>query len=128
MDTNLRELQRKAAVGTLGDRMAYHRALVKADGPKWDSNLIEEIVKDLGVQYETHDSHGFYIEFWVGKVWYMLDPTPETQYKDGLCVKTYPDGMIMVRDSSHHYSKPTQLAEFDNDLDGLRVYLQGLVL
>lgn len=79
--------------------------------------MLIELVEELGLSYRTHDSHGFYMDVWVGNRKLMVDPTPETVWSrdDRKLVKRYKRGMVIVRDlSMHHYDSPTQLApDFD---------------
>jgi hypothetical protein len=90
--------------------------------------LLHDLCKERGYNIVTHNSHGFYIDVTLGGKCYMLDPTPDTIWKDGVLVKSYEPGTVIIRDSSHHYERPTQLAEFNilDDLFGFRELSQFL--
>jgi len=57
---------------------------------------LKDICDRVGLSYEYHDSHGFCINAHLGDKWITLDPTPESTYKDGICVKSYPVGTLLV--------------------------------
>ena len=82
--------------------------------------LLIEMMRNLGLRYNAHDSHGFYLDVVIGERKLVVDPTPEDIWskdergrRDEL-LKRYPKGAVIVRDESHHYARPTQIApDFD---------------
>ena len=88
---------------------------------------LEELCVDLNLSFEAHGSHGFYLDVLVGGRGLMLDASPESFWHAGVLVKSWEKGILLVRDHTHHYSRPTHLAEFDlntaSGYDDLRVFL-----
>jgi len=92
---------------------------------------LEDLCNDLGLSFESHDSHGYYLNVRIRGRRLMIDPTPDTVWKRGVLLKSWDDGALVVRDDTHFahgdYDKPTHLIEFNRNeagwLDKLRVFL-----
>jgi hypothetical protein len=64
---------------------------------------IEKYLESRDLSFKSHDSHGLYYEVWVNDKWYMFDPTPEDERGK------IPEGLLVVRDRTHHYNCATRL-------------------
>jgi len=137
MDEEIRQLERQSASGDseATERLEKMQERIKEPPPpepawkiRWRKigkacDKLKALVEKQGYPFVTHDAHGFYIDAAINGKRYMLDPTPDTIYENGIPVKSYPPGVVIIRDSTHHYSKPTQLAEFNimDDPEGLQL-------
>jgi hypothetical protein len=88
---------------------------------------LRNLCRDLGLQWTAHDSHGFYIDVFVAGRELWIDPTPERVWREGVCIKSWPNGTCFVRDRTASHERPTHLAEFNlstqDGYDKLRVFL-----
>lgn len=86
-------------------------------------DILVKFFVDREIEHETHDSHGFYLDAWVGGRKFMVDPTPEDV--------PHPDrvpGLVRVRDSAtHHYDNPTSLADVFMAEDGWEKHLEAIL-
>lgn len=124
MDEQLRKLEREAVNGDpeSAEKLKQLRERVLPPYPKLKErwriinqacDRLRVLCEEQGYEIETHDSHGFYIDVTLGRNRYMLDPTPESTWENGKLIKSYEPGIVVIRDSTHHYEKPNHLAEFN---------------
>lgn len=67
------------------------------------SEIIYDYCASRQIRCQEHDSHGLYFDAWVRGKKFMLDASPED-------MKSAPPGLIVVRDESHHYERPTRVS------------------
>lgn len=66
---------------------------------------LEAFFEARELRTKRHDSHGFYLDAWVGGRQFMIDPSPDD-------LRSYPPGLVRVRDSTtHHYEHPTFIGD-----------------
>jgi len=82
------------------------------DSERWaalrqEEKLLSQSVYDYcasrRLRYEEHDSHGTYFDVWIVGQKFMFDCSPEDQ------PRPYPNGLVVVRNSTHHYDNPTRV-------------------
>lgn len=88
---------------------------------------LETMCREEGISFESHDSHGYYLDVTARGKRLMIDPFPESVWRDGKLAKRWPKGMLLVRDGTHHYDRPTHLASFDMSKPGWLAELRALL-
>jgi len=136
MDEKLRNLERLANAGDSEAAERLEREQARAE-PAWKTHwrkkdkaglMVKTLCQERGYSFETHSAHGFYVDVVLNGQRYMLDPTPDNIWREGKLIKSYPPGLVFVRDSSHTCDNPTQLAEFNiiDDENGFEQFKEFL--
>lgn len=100
----------------VSDRWALGRRLSKKV-----ANTVYDYCSQRGIQCKEHNSHGLYFDVWAAGQKFMFDCSPEDEKRP------YPDGLVVIRDESHHYERPTRVGAVNILTEGGQVLLDTLL-